>query len=242
MIALIDGDHFLHACLWGTNDAKKAIENVEYSLGRARELSFCTEQAIAFKGMYNFRDDLYPAYKQIPSRVTSRKAFIAHGPDVASYIANLPDTVVADNIEADDLLGIWSRQLGKHKCVIVSRDKDLDQLDGFHLNPYVRAEVMYYEVTKEAADKNFLRQLLAGDPVDNIPGLPGIGPVKSAALRDSLSVSELADKVISLYKKAYKDEWYSYLLANGRLLWILRKENEYFSRGVFQRHFDRDLA
>jgi 5'-3' exonuclease len=71
----------------------------------------------------------------------------------------------------------------------------------------------------------FYSQLLTGDTVDNIPGLPGCGPVaahKALAHIDDEIV--MFDVVRGMYlSKGFDDD---YLLEQGQLLWMTRERDE----------------
>lgn len=134
-----------------------------------------------------FRTEIYPAYKAnrppppedlIPQFPLIREATKAYG---------LP-SLELDGFEADDLIATYAR-LGVEsgiKVTIVSSDKDLMQLvrDGVRLMDPIKqtmigpAEVM--EKFGVAPDKVIDVQSLAGDSIDNVPGVPGIG-IKTAA-------------------------------------------------------------
>ena len=96
--------------------------------------------------------------------------------------------VEQENYEADDLIATYARLASEAgaTCRIVSSDKDLMQL--------IRPGVALYDTMKDREvgepevfekfgvrpDKVIDIQALAGDSVDNVPGVPGIG-VKTAA-------------------------------------------------------------
>ena len=82
---------------------------------------------------------------------------------------------VCDNMEADDILSIlgWKAfREGRGDVVMVSIDKDLDQVPGKHYN--YRKSLFYY-LTEEEANYNFWKQMLMGDQADNIQGIPSCG-------------------------------------------------------------------
>ena len=56
---------------------------------------------------------------------------------------------------------------------IFSHDKDLKQVVGFHYN--MKEHFLEY-TTEEEGMQMLINQLLTGDTVDNIPGMPGFGP------------------------------------------------------------------
>ena len=152
----------------------------------------------------NFRNDIYKDYKGnrsdapedlIPQFNYIRKAVKAF---------NLP-SVELINYEADDLIATYKAQAKKEKIkvTIVSSDKDLMQLvdkDTFMLDT-MKDRLIGIDQVKEKfgvhPEKVIDVQSLAGDSVDNIPGVPGIG-IKTAA--------ELINKFGSLDKLLEKAE------------------------------------
>jgi len=148
----------------------------------------CDGIAVIFDaGRKTFRNDLYPEYKAqrpepppelIPQFALVRQAteaFNVRGIDAANY-------------EADDLIATYARQAREAgvQVTIVSSDKDLMQLvrdgvgmlDPIKAKPIGPAEV--FEKFGVAPEKVIEVQALAGDSVDNVPGVPGIG-IKTAA-------------------------------------------------------------
>eukprot|EP00931_Biecheleriopsis_adriatica_P091031 TRINITY_DN64941_c0_g1_i1.p1 TRINITY_DN64941_c0_g1~~TRINITY_DN64941_c0_g1_i1.p1 ORF type:complete len:329 (+),score=43.89 TRINITY_DN64941_c0_g1_i1:36-989(+) len=154
----------------------------------------------------SFRNKLYPDYKSnrgLPD--TQLKAQIeccqklAKGMGLACFADK--------SYEADDLIGSFAQPLAKlgHTCVVVSCDKDLCQLVG----PRV---TMYDYAKGERLDKVAVRKKmgvdpeqipdylgLAGDPVDSIPGVRGLGQKTAIALlgkfRSLEAVYDNLDKV-----------------------------------------------
>ncbi len=147
-----------------------------------------THLAIIFdKSEVTFRNKLYPEYK-------------AHRPaapdDLIPQFALIRDAVRAFDLpsieqggfEADDLIATYVREAGERgaTATIVSSDKDLMQL--------VTEQVTMYDTMKDRRlgiaeviekfgvppNKVVEVQALAGDSVDNVPGVPGIG-IKTAA-------------------------------------------------------------
>ncbi|MBI1238255.1 MAG: DNA polymerase I [Alphaproteobacteria bacterium] len=135
-----------------------------------------------------FRREIYPDYKAnrpppppelVPQFALIRKA-------VAAFNAA---AIEMDGYEADDLIATYARQAREAgaTCTIVSSDKDLMQLivDGSValLDPVKARRIESEGVIEKFGvppDKVVEVQALAGDSVDNVPGVPGIG-VKTAA-------------------------------------------------------------
>ncbi|WP_421696666.1 DNA polymerase I [Aestuariivirga sp.] len=135
----------------------------------------------------SFRNAIYPQYKaqrpEPPADLRPQFGLIRQ----ATRAFNVA-CVEQENYEADDLIATYARlavEAGA-TCRIVSSDKDLMQL--------IRPGVALYDTMKDrevgepevlekfgvTPDKVIDIQALAGDSVDNVPGVPGIG-VKTAA-------------------------------------------------------------
>lgn len=80
-------------------------------------------------------------------------------------------------LEADDLVSYYS-YTSDFKTIVCSPDKDvLYQCVGMHYN-YRTSEFLH--TTPDDALKFLWKQVLMGDSVDNIPGLPGVGDKTSS--------------------------------------------------------------
>lgn len=136
----------------------------------------------------SFRNDFYPEYK-------------AHRPPAPEELVPqfdlIREAVRAFNMacielpgyEADDLIATYARLARERgaKVTVVSSDKDLMQLLGpgvDMLDPMKNRAIGPDQVMEKfgvGPEKVIDVQALAGDAVDNVPGVPGIG-VKTAAL------------------------------------------------------------
>ena len=137
----------------------------------------------------SFRNRIYPAYKaQRALPPPELSAQLRACEKVAAALGAA--TFIDDLYEADDLVGTLCARLevGGHGAVVVTSDKDLAQL--------VSARVSLYDFGKglRLTPEEVIAKLgvrpdqvadllgLAGDPVDNIPGVPGIGRKTAVAL------------------------------------------------------------
>jgi DNA polymerase-1 len=135
----------------------------------------------------NFRNDIYKDYKgnrsDAPDDLVPQFDYIRK----AVKAFNLPSIELL-NYEADDLIATYKSEAKKKKIklTIVSSDKDLMQLvdsETFMLDTMKDRHIGINEVKEKFGvlpDKVIDVQSLAGDSVDNIPGVPGIG-IKTAA-------------------------------------------------------------
>lgn len=151
----------------------------------------------------SFRNEIYPPYKanREPTPPELEHQFAACRElcrllGVAEY--------ASDSYEADDIIGaIAARMRARgHASVLVTRDKDLAQLvrDGDQFWDYAaNRRFGYHEIEEQFGVRpermaDYLA--LAGDSVDNIPGVPGVGPKTAAALlRVFHSLDDLYDNL-----------------------------------------------
>lgn len=105
-------------------------------------------------------------------------------------------------LEADDVMGIMATnpKLVKGEAIIVSADKDLQQIPGLHLNANAMFEGIF-RVQPQYAERFLWQQVLVGDTADNYSGCPGVGPVaaekvlsKAADIGYEAAVSEAYHK------------------------------------------------
>tara|TARA_X000000950_G_scaffold285192_1_gene390391 strand:- start:2118 stop:3014 length:897 start_codon:yes stop_codon:yes gene_type:complete len=162
-------------------------------------MSFAFDQSLTS----SFRNTIYPPYKanrepapeELKRQFSYCRRFIE-----ALGLAHLS----SDRYEADDLLGSAAQQarLLGHKVTILSADKDLAQLIEEHdifwnyaknerLSPQ-KIEQQFGVRPDQIADQ----LALAGDKVDNIPGVPGVGMTTAARLLNKFdSIDNLLNNI-----------------------------------------------
>lgn len=169
---------------------------------------------VYLSGERNFRDGIWQTKKYKGNRVAPKPTYLE---EVRQHLISRWDAVVSKNQEADDDIGIASGS----GTIVVSTDKDLDQIPGWHYN-WVKEEVYY--VDSKDAEQFLWEQVISGDPTDNIPGLPGWGPVKAREYMDGFynqTGKEIADYVYDLFRKEGYD--YPYFHEMVTLIKILRE-------------------
>jgi DNA polymerase-1 len=122
--------------------------------------------------------------------------------------------------EADDIIGTVARRAAAsgYEVIIVSSDKDMLQLvgDGVSMLDPMKNDTLY----DSAKVKEFkgvpperIADLLAlcGDPVDNIPGAPGIGDKGAVQLLEEFgSLDALLERASEVQRKAYRESLLNY--------------------------------
>ena len=136
-----------------------------------------------------FRNDFYPDYKahrpEAPADLRPQFGLIRQ----ATRAFNVA-CVEMENFEADDLIATYTRQAVEAGATvrIVTSDKDLMQLvkPGVMLLDTMKdkeiSDAEVFEKFGVTPDKVIEVQALAGDSVDNVPGVPGIGLKTGAEL------------------------------------------------------------
>lgn len=199
-------EHCLHS-------VKKMINSIIEATGAGNCIVYLS-------GKGNFRDELPSPFKYKGNRDNAPKPI--HYYPIRDYLEDTWKAVVTEGYEADDALGIY--QCNNKDTILCSPDKDLNMIPGLHYN-WNKPDKGIYEIGFFEGLRNFYEQLLKGDSVDNIIGIEGIGEVKAAFALEGLdTVEDMAMETQLLYAEHGKSpEEY---LVNGRLLWILRQEDE----------------
>lgn len=136
-----------------------------------------------------FRNTLYPAYKAnrdpAPEELTRQ---FAHCKAVCTALGLA--TLAHPQYEADDLIGsaVHAARAQGFRSVIVSADKDLSQLLGEHDEQFDFGKGLRWGMAgvkaRHGVDAHQIADYLAlaGDAIDNIPGVTGIGTKTAAVL------------------------------------------------------------
>ena len=216
--ALIDGDILVYRIGFASEEESESI-----ALARCSEF---IEDMLLFNnfesyqgyltGKRNFRNEVAIT---APYKGNRKSAKPKHYDRLRDYMQKAWGFVMIEDQEADDAIGIaaYEHQVGEY-C-ICSIDKDLDMLRGDHYN-FVKN--IFYYITEEEGIKNFYKQILMGDRVDNIIGIKGIGTVKAERLlKECKNEKEMYLTVLEAYKNDDKR-----VLENAQLLWIRREPNQ----------------
>lgn len=216
MIALLDADIISYSCAAYNNDFgwDACREDIDALMNRILTTTGATDYKAYITGDNNFRYQVDSDYK------ANRKGKVdpVYRGDANQYLVEHYGAHVTDGTEADDGIGIEATRHAIGEFIIASIDKDLRTIPGLHYN--WRKNILD-EVSPVEALRNFYRQFLIGDTSDNIIGAKGIGQVKASRIIDSLETElDMFMAVQSLYDSDER------LLKNGRLLYLLRSEDD----------------
>jgi len=226
MIAIVDADSCIYQTAWQQPSLDKAFENYLTIMSKHWiDPVWSDEQFIYCGGKDNFRYNLCPNYK------ANRKA----PPEDANLFRPLMQKIIdeglaipSDGMEADDMVRIKSTELASlnKEFTVVHIDKDLDCIPGKHYNPRKQE---FYEIDVDTADLLYWTQMLKGDPTDNLPGLPKVGPKKAEAMLKGVPIGRRKSRVLAAYRAKYgRVDWKEKLLETANGIHILRSEGDYF--------------
>lgn len=156
---------------------------------------------------------------------------------------------ISRGCEADDEMAIEQTKRPE-ETIICTRDKDLRQVEGRHYGWESGKQAEFGPISYDSIGtlslikgttsggnpytklvgggfKFFASQLLTGDPVDTVPGLPKHGPVAAFNLLGACdSKHGLLSVVRDRYEQCYPDDWKLQLREQCDLLWMIRHRNE----------------
>ena len=181
----------------------------------------------------NFRTAIAEA-KVYKGQRTQEKPF--HRDNIRAYMLSEYDVVVANGMEADDMLAITQTNAPPLTTIICTRDKDLRMVKGMHYGWPCGKQLAYGPKQVEGLGelelngtkltgtgcKFFYSQVLTGDSTDNYPGLPRCGPAGAFKLLEGKqSEAELFEAVSGAYRDKFGDGWEEKLIEQARLAWMV---------------------
>lgn len=223
MLALIDADIVVYRVAFAAQE-----ENEKVVLSRAAEFMedlvmkpWVSDYKGFLTGSNNYRKEIAVTAPYKGNRVQERPV---HYQLVRDYLVSAWGCEVINGQEADDAIGIaaYSYEDDDEAYIIMSIDKDLDMIRGWHYN---FTKDLKYFVQEDETMRTFYTQVLTGDRVDNIPGLKGVGPKKAEKiLKDCVSEQDMYQAVLKAY-----DNNEEYLWEQSKLLWIRRQPSQIWS-------------
>tara|TARA_X000001388_G_scaffold65139_1_gene51532 strand:- start:509 stop:1195 length:687 start_codon:yes stop_codon:yes gene_type:complete len=219
-VILVDGDIVAYRCAFKCNDESE--KTACYTTG-----SFLSDlishlytlidgepdYKVYLTGKGNFRHEIAVTEPYKGNRKEKEKP--VHLEAIRQYLIKDWNAVVSEGEEADDLIAIDATAIPD--SIIVSLDKDFNQVPGKHYN-FNKQDL--YDVSEDEGLLFFYRQIIMGDKADNIVGVHGIGEKKSQKLLEDLSEIEMYNKCIELLDSEER------VIENARLLWLRREPDQ----------------
>lgn len=179
------------------------LNNLKTTLNAIKDRTAFIKCEIFLSGKDNFRNDV--AITQVYKGNRDKDQRPAWYNELREYLITYWGAEVVNGCEADDVLA--SKQIGMvpENCeanLIITIDKDLDQIPGWHYN-WVHDNL--YFLDDYTASRNFWIQMLTGDRTDNIRGIHGVGPKKAEKFLDKFDPCEWENEVFKLYEMEYSE-------------------------------------
>ena len=222
-IGIVDMDVLLYRSLAiHEKNGGEVIEVFDDLLEKIESDAACEKYSYHLSGTGNFRKNLKQGFTKYKGKRKEKPKLYDF---LRSYVLDKYNCISVNLFEADDTAAIEATELRKNGILytLITVDKDWQQLGGLWYN--ISYGSLKY-VNLEDGIRFFHRQLLIGDTVDNIPGLPKIGPVKAEKALKGLTLEEEIDKIEKMYKKHYKDDAEHAINTNGTMLWLKRSYDE----------------
>lgn len=232
MINLLDGDLIAYraSASCEPTKAKPHLEPPEVALFRLHDMitRICVETnsqdiEVYIGGDNNFRKEIYPEYKA--NRTKPPPTYLQ---DCREILVTQYGATVVNGIETDDALGIAQTKYDGNSR-ICSLDKDLLQIPGYHYNWVKQMQTL---VSPLDGLRTFYKQLILGDRTDNIPGydgkLRGEAPKFIQKLQGPIDEMTKEVEMYEYVKQIYQNESDVVLHRNAQLLYILKREEEYW--------------
>lgn len=194
-----------------STDLAKAKLHFENYLQSLTEKMGSHDLIIFLTDTENFRKNIYPEYKGNRKGVRKPMGFTPF----REWLLEDWHAQIMPALEADDAMGIHATSDWYDFPIIVSDDKDLQQIPGRVLR---FGDVI--EISEKQGDFYFLQQTLQGDATDNYPGCPGIGEKRAT---DALLKDPSWETVVRLYEKAELTE--ADAIVQARVARILRSSD-----------------
>ncbi len=219
---LIDLDILTYRCGFAIETKNKETGEIEvepvhhayYNINSTMDWIFERTKADSYTGYLtasgrgNFRFNVFPDYKA--NRKDARKPFYYN--EIREYLIKKYEAVIVEGQEADDSISIEQYKRNSlgfdydiRNSIIVSIDKDFNNVPGWHLN-YVKDEIYY--VTEIEALRNFYLQILTGDTADGIPRIKkGWREKEAKAALEKATTEEEMYKIVLKEIKLNTNEW-----------------------------------
>lgn len=218
----------------------RAADSLDMRIANICAVVEATEPPVLYlTGKTNFRYEIAKRtpYKDRPSA----KPFHYH--NLKAYVKGTRNYIESAGMEADDELALEQTRCPS-ETIICSRDKDLRAVPGWHyswenhLQPqwgpmlvdvFGKIELSPdRRVLRGYGAKFFYSQILTGDKVDSIPGLPKCGAVGAfECLETANTIGECYKRVVEAYRPLYGPLAEAEVLEQGRLLHMTRYLDEW---------------
>lgn len=247
-VLLIDGDGFNYSCAgnddtspqWARTRLMQRIKGLIDNTGAETVIMELSQPG----GNKRHRNAIATVKPYQGQRKNHKPKNWEHLRSVLEEANELWETAVWADREADDGIAYHaSKYISQGRRVfIASADKDMRMLPGIHVNLETYEQIVVQEEELNVVGSNgkqfgrlwFYLQMLHGDAVDNIPGLPRVlstsgkmilcGEVTAErVLGDPLRILDAFTTTCVAYKEYYGEQWTDAMVEQAALLWLSRE-------------------
>ena len=245
LIPLVDSDIIVYRCGLADREQTEPLSYTLHSVKQTLESILdvfepSDKTRVLLQGSGNYRNQVATIQPYKGNRDPSKRP--QYFDEIREYLIEYKGAELVHGKETDDELATTQWANKDRSTCIVTIDKDLDSVPGWHYN-YVNDEMYYVDLA--TANKKFWCQVLTGDATDNIIGC-GIrkeGVYKSGAKkgqkrvrREGVGPAE-ADSIVTLgddftkqgtavlrqYEKVFGSDAGRMFHENATLIWIQRE-------------------
>lgn len=217
-------EHFYHS-------AKCMIENNCQKI--AEKFNEEVKPVVLIDGDGNYRCRLATIKQYKGQRGVHAKPLMFN--NIRSYLLDAWDAEVVYDQESDDEMAIRQTAINAslNSSIIVSVDKDMLQVPGWHLNPNKGFKLIK---RREGLERLYV-QAIQGDPVDNIGGAYKYGAKKArAAITSEMNEREMWEATVACYAASIEDHGDKYggltapqaAMENMRLVYLRRERDDMY--------------
>lgn len=140
--------------------------------------------------------------------------------EVRDYAVRAWKAIVVDEMEAEDMAAIDYNQNPEHS-ILIGLDKDLLQVPGYHYNPNKNT---VSTISPSEGNLHLWKQVLTGDRIDNVLGIPGLGDKTAQKLLQGVrSYRQGWDVACTAYKNAFLNKRCMQVESDGKVRWVFER-------------------
>lgn len=179
MKSVIDADSISYILGWAFKDYEQTLENYGKVIKATDQIINDIIIATGSNSYMGFLGGVHPTFRHMmnshykASRGLTKPDWYNKWASVVNHrLKNYWKFNYLEGIEAEDAVSMIANHYAYIDVVVAHIDKDLLQIPGLHYNYNT---LVSSHITEVEAAKYLFKQVITGDPTDDIPGLVGVG-------------------------------------------------------------------
>lgn len=224
LIPLVDSDIIVYRCGLADREQTEPLSYTLHSVKQTLESILdvfepSDKTRVLLQGSGNYRNQVATIQPYKGNRDPSKRP--QYFDEIREYLIEYKGAELVHGKETDDELATTQWANKDRSTCIVTIDKDLDCVPGWHYN-YVKQEMYYVDLA--TANKKFWLQVLTGDSTDNIQGIPKVGPKTAEKTLEGITDwSEMHNAVLKAYENKFGSDAFKHFHETATLIWIQRE-------------------